>query len=148
MGQFWKECDLFLGEGTAIIAINGERYIPIISSIVAKSTIKKIEEAEELFSEKGLPNLADYSTNYATANRDMARFLKGELRMVELRPCIFRIMKKSKANEEIVESHKGYFHEWGQETVGELTACFGIVECKDGTVYKVLPEDIAFTDRD
>ena len=57
------------------------------------------------------------------------------------------------------ETHKGYFHTWGSEayvtngyligtTAGQMSALYGVVEYKDGTVHRVPPECIAFTDRE
>lgn len=83
----------------------------------------------------------------------------------ELRPCTIKIMKypNRKINqcskiEPEEEMHKGYFHTWGSEayvtngflagtTAGQMSTLYGIVEYEDGTVHRVLPECIAFTDR-
>lgn len=83
----------------------------------------------------------------------------------ELRPCIVKMLKyphtkrnqcsKSEPGEEI---HKGYFHTWGNEsyvtngylagtTAGQVSTLYGVVEYEDGTVHKVPPECITFTDK-
>lgn len=57
------------------------------------------------------------------------------------------------------ETHKGYFHVWANEsyvtnglmigtTAGQVSTFYGVVEYKDGTIHKVDPECITFTDRD
>ena len=84
----------------------------------------------------------------------------------ELRPCIVKILKyphtkrnqcsKSEPEEEI---HKGYCHTWGSEayvtngflagtTAGQISTLYGVVEYEDGSVHRVLPECITFTDRE
>ena len=77
-----------------------------------------------------------------------------------LRPCTVRILKnpfKRLATEE--EIHNGYFHIWGIESyiksgysvgtvAGQISSTFGIVEYEDGTVHRVAPECIKFTDRE
>lgn len=82
----------------------------------------------------------------------------------ELRPCIVRMLKYPYAkrnqcskSEPVEEIHEGYFHTWESEayvtngylagtTAGQMSTLYGIVEYKDGTVHRVLPECIAFTD--
>lgn len=88
----------------------------------------------------------------------------------ELRPCIVRIgeisqtvrtMQGERKTEVIKEAeiHKGYFHTWGNEqyvmngylvgtVAGQFSSLYGVVEFEDGTVHKVEPECITFTDRD
>lgn len=83
----------------------------------------------------------------------------------ELRPCTVKIMKY--ANRKInqcskiepeKETHKGYFHTWGSEsyvangflagtTAGQMSTLCGVMEYEDGTVHRVPPECITFTDR-
>lgn len=83
----------------------------------------------------------------------------------ELRPCIVKILKyphmkrnqcsKLEPEEEI---HEGYFHTWGIEsyvtngylvgtTAGQISTLYGVAEYEDGTVHRVPPECITFTDR-
>lgn len=84
----------------------------------------------------------------------------------ELRPCIVKMLKypqrkrnqcsKSEPEEEI---HEEYFHTWGSEayvtngylvgtTAGQMSTLYGVVEYVDGTVHRVPPECITFTDRE
>lgn len=81
-----------------------------------------------------------------------------------LRPCIvnipevtkrYRTAKSAEFQTRVIkeaETHKGYFHRWIDE--GASSGCesiiksYGIVEYEDGTVHKVDPECITFTDRD
>ena len=84
----------------------------------------------------------------------------------ELRPCIVKILKypnrkrnqcgKLEPEEEI---HEGYFHTWGSEayvvnacligeTSGQMSTLYGVVEYGDGSVHKIPPECITFSDRD
>lgn len=87
----------------------------------------------------------------------------------ELRPCIVKVGEITKRKCSIngvsktnvikeAETHKGYFHTWGSEqyvtngclvgTVAEQVSSFyGVVEYEDGSVHKVDPESIIFTDR-
>ena len=86
----------------------------------------------------------------------------------ELRPCIVEIGEQveerkfihGKREVEIIkraETHKGHFHIWGSEayvtngylvgtTAGQVSSFYGVVEYEDGTVHKVAPECITFTD--
>ena len=81
----------------------------------------------------------------------------------ELRPCTVKIGEETKtvryANSEPIakivkegETHKGYFHKWIDEgaSIGceSVMKSYGIVEYDDGTVHKVDPECITFSDRD
>lgn len=56
------------------------------------------------------------------------------------------------------EIHNGYFHTWTTEAyvtdgylvgtiAGQMSSLYGIVEYEDGTVHKVDPECITFTDK-
>lgn len=56
------------------------------------------------------------------------------------------------------ETHKGYFHTWANEayvtngylagtTAGQISTLYGVVEYEDGTIHRVPPECINFTDR-
>lgn len=88
-----------------------------------------------------------------------------------LRPCIvnipevterYRTAGNSVIQTRIVseaETHKGYFHTWAHEsyvtngfmvgtTAGQVSTLYGVVEYEDGTVHKVDPECITFTDKD
>lgn len=87
----------------------------------------------------------------------------------ELRPCIVKIGEETKECRKIsgertievikeAETHKGYFHTWGSEsyvtngflagtTAGQASTLYGVVEYEDGTVHKVSPECITFTDK-
>lgn len=87
-----------------------------------------------------------------------------------LRPCIVNIAeiteKYRTAGNSVIqtrvvreaETHKGYFHTWGSEayatnglmagtTAGQVSTLYGVVEYEDGTIHKVDPECITFTDR-
>lgn len=87
-----------------------------------------------------------------------------------LRPCIINIPEitgkyRTEGNSVIqtrvvreAETHKGYFHTWAHEsyvtngfvvgtTAGQVSSLYGIVEYEDGTVHKVEPECIIFTDK-
>ena len=55
------------------------------------------------------------------------------------------------------EIHNGYFHIWGSEsyvvnayligeTSGQISTLYGVVEYEDGTVHRVPPECITFTE--
>lgn len=80
----------------------------------------------------------------------------------DLRPCSVKIGEETETlqciNSDPItrivkegETHKGYFHKWIDE--GASSGCesvmksYGIVEYDDGTVHKVDPECITFTDR-
>lgn len=88
----------------------------------------------------------------------------------DLRPCIVNIPeiteKYRTAGNSVIqtrvvreaETHKGYFHTWGSEayaanglvagtTAGQVPTLYGVVEYEDGTIHKVDPECITFTDR-
>lgn len=87
----------------------------------------------------------------------------------ELRPCVVKIGEETvttraihgEHNTKVVkeaEIHKGYFHTWENEsyvtngylagtTAGQVSTLYGVVEYEDGTVHKVDPEYITFTDR-
>lgn len=83
----------------------------------------------------------------------------------ELRPCVVEIMmypqerlKKPNFVKTKPETHKGYFHTWAIEqytvndyvksvTPGQISCFYGIVEYEDGSIHKVDPELITFTDR-
>lgn len=88
----------------------------------------------------------------------------------ELRPCViniaevterYRTNRSAEFQTRVVkeaEVHKGYFHTWASEayvtngylvgtTAGQVSSFYGVVEYEDGTVHKVAPECIAFTDR-
>lgn len=56
------------------------------------------------------------------------------------------------------EAHNGYFHTWGVEAytttgyltgtaAGQVATLYGLVEYEDGTMHRVNPECIIFTDR-
>lgn len=87
-----------------------------------------------------------------------------------LRPCIVNIAEvteryRTNRNTEFqtrvvreAETHNGYFHTWGTEsyvtngylagtTAGQVSTLYGIVEYEDGTIHKVAPECITFTDK-
>lgn len=84
----------------------------------------------------------------------------------ELRPCIVEIMKYQNKHtgqcgiaETEVEAHKGYFHCWDNEAYvtnglaigtvsGQVSTLYGIVEYEDGSVHRVAPECISFTDNE
>lgn len=86
-----------------------------------------------------------------------------------LRPCIVNIAeiteKYRTAGNSVIqtrvvreaETHKGYFHAWAHEsyvtngylagtTAGQVSTLYGVVEYEDGTIHKVDPKCIAFTD--
>lgn len=84
----------------------------------------------------------------------------------ELRPCTvklrsYRTVNSPEIKKRVVkeaEIHKGYFHAWAVEsyvsngylvgtTAGQMSTFYGVVEYEDGTVHKVPPECITFTDR-
>lgn len=85
----------------------------------------------------------------------------------ELRPCIVKIpgeyesvryagfgMDPTEIHTECIkepERHRGWFHKWieNQFSFDDCTGVqsFGIVEYEDGSVHKVDPECITFTDR-
>lgn len=96
-------------------------------------------------------------------------FGKGDRMKENLRPCIvnipevtekYRTAENSVIQTRVVneaETHKGYFHTWAHEsyvtngfivgtTAGQVSSLRGIVEYEDGTVHKVEPECITFTD--
>ncbi len=82
-----------------------------------------------------------------------------------LRPCIVEIMDYSLKNpfvcqyvKQQTETHKGYFHTWASESyvtggflvgmvAGRTSTLYGVVEYEDGTVHRVPPECITFTDK-
>lgn len=84
----------------------------------------------------------------------------------ELRPCIVTIatypqgrIKGNAIIEQKTETHKGYFHTWAVEayvtngflsgtTAGQMSTLYGIVEYEDGTIHRLAPECIRFTDRE
>lgn len=88
----------------------------------------------------------------------------------DLRPCIvnipevterYRTAKSAEFQTRVIkeaETHKGYFHTWGSEayvtngylagtTAGQVSTLYGVVEYEDGTIHKVEPEYITFTER-
>lgn len=88
-----------------------------------------------------------------------------------LRPCIvnipevterYRTTKIAEFQTRVIkeaETHKGYFHTWAYEsyvtngfmvgtTAGQVSTLYGVVEYEDGTIHKVNPKCITFTDRD
>lgn len=84
----------------------------------------------------------------------------------ELRPCIINIAEETEVYRTNIdtdfhvrvvrgaETHKGYFHTWGTErhvmfgtVADQIASICGVVEFEDGTVHKVDPECITFTDR-
>lgn len=88
----------------------------------------------------------------------------------ELRPCIVKTMKiehgwkigkvvcendKAREAQEVMEekaeTHKGHFHRWIDEdgTIGNklIVRTYGLVEFDDGTIHKVAPECITFSDK-
>ena len=85
------------------------------------------------------------------------------MKKMELRPCLVKIGEpmlvmtgeKYKIAINEAETHKGYFHAWGSDihTGGILnwhkqnSEMYGLVEYEDGTMHKVPPECIMFTDR-
>lgn len=86
----------------------------------------------------------------------------------DLRPCIIKIVEETVTARAIhgekhtkvikeAETHKGYFHTWAHEsyvtngfmvgtTAGQVYTLYGIVEYEDGSIHKVAPECITFTD--
>lgn len=91
-----------------------------------------------------------------------------DLKKNELRPCIVKIgeiterhhyangISKTEVIKE-AEIHKGYFHTWGVEAyttngylagtvAGQVSILYGLVEYEDGTMHRVDPECISFTD--
>lgn len=93
-----------------------------------------------------------------------AKFKGTKMNKNELRPCIVKMLKypKRKRNQcskidPEEEIHKGYFHIWGSEsyvvnayligeTSGQISTLYGVVEYEDGTVHRVPPECITFTE--
>ena len=83
--------------------------------------------------------------------------------MDNLRPCIITEKIIMLINSKIVEEkeeRRGYFHQWenvsniiepsplkGGHTGGVQTCTLAIVELEDGTVVRVYPYQIKFTDR-
>lgn len=87
----------------------------------------------------------------------------------ELRPCIVKIEEVTDSLKRIdgkritniikeAELHKGYFHTWGSNqyvtngyivgtVAGQISYLYGVVEYEDGSIHKVDPECITFTDR-
>lgn len=85
-----------------------------------------------------------------------------------LRPCTIKIEEETITTRTIhgerrtkvvkeAETHKGYFHTWAHEsyvtngfmvgtTAGQVSTLYGVVEYEDGTIHKVDPECIAFTE--
>ena len=66
----------------------------------------------------------------------------------ELRLCIVKIGE---------ETHKGYFHTWGIESyvtsgylvgtvAGQVSNLYGVIEYEDGSIHKIDPVCITFTD--
>lgn len=92
------------------------------------------------------------------------------VRKEELRPCIVRVEEIAESSRDRLgiksvdiireaEIHKGYFHVWGSEqyvtngylvgtVAGQVSSLYGVVEYEDGSIHKVDPECIIFTDRD
>ncbi len=92
-----------------------------------------------------------------------------EIEKQKLRPCIIKsgevtgriqyangVCKSNVVKE--AETHKGYFHTWGTESyvtngylvgtaAGQISYLYGVVEYEDGSIHKVDPECITFTDR-
>ena len=85
---------------------------------------------------------------------------------MELRPCVVKIGERTFETDYIdartcrtvikeAEMHKGYFHTWGSDVHTESrlnwhkqnSEMYGLVEYEDGTMHKVPPECIMFTDR-
>lgn len=81
----------------------------------------------------------------------------------ELRPCMVKVGEVTETicncigenTSNVIkeaETFNGYFHKWIEE--GASSGCesiiksYGLVEYKDGTIHKVDPEYITFTDRD
>ena len=89
--------------------------------------------------------------------------------MENLRPCRIEIGEETIETRSIhgerhtkvireAETHRGYFHTWESEayvtngylvgtTAGQMSTLYGVVEYEDGTIHKVAPECITFTDR-
>lgn len=89
--------------------------------------------------------------------------------MENLRPCRIEIGEETIETRSIhgerhtkvikeAETHRGYFHTWGTEsyvtngylvgtTAGQISTTYGLVEFEDGTIHKVAPECITFTDK-
>lgn len=87
----------------------------------------------------------------------------------KLRPCMVKIGEVTELYRNMygehrtdiikkAETHKGYFHTWGNEayvtngylagtTAGQVSTLYGLVEYEDGTMHKVDPEYIIFADR-
>lgn len=89
----------------------------------------------------------------------------------QLRPCMVKVSeiietyqshpdreKKIRVAKE-AETKKGYFHTWGVEAYttngylvgtvpGQVSMLYGLVEYEDGTLHKIDPERVIFTDRD
>lgn len=77
-----------------------------------------------------------------------------------LRPCIVKTKPypfRPQIGNEVTEARKGYFHTWGTDSyvnngytsgIGTYQTVFqcGIVEYEDGTIHKIPPECIVFTD--
>lgn len=88
----------------------------------------------------------------------------------DLRPCIVKIGEETETIQSLIsepitqiikegQEHNGFFHMWYKEertdesvetllNNGVKTSLFGIVEYEDGSVHRVEPECINFTDRD
>ena len=91
-----------------------------------------------------------------------AKFKSTKMNKNELRPCIVKMLKDPKRNQcskidPEEEIHNGYFHIWGSEsyvvnayligeTSGQISTLYGVVEYEDGTVHRVPPECITFTE--
>ncbi|MDE7327958.1 MAG: hypothetical protein K2N63_17050 [Lachnospiraceae bacterium] len=91
------------------------------------------------------------------------------VRKEELRPCVVKIGEllrtvrnaTGECSREVIkeaEIHKGYFHTWANEqyvtngylvgtVAGQMSSLYGVVEYEDGTVHRIDPECIIFTDR-
>lgn len=87
----------------------------------------------------------------------------------ELRPCIVKIGEiterecwaNGKSETKVIkeaETRKGYFHIWASvqyvtngflagTVAGQVSTFYGVVEYEDGSIHKVDPECITFTDR-
>lgn len=82
------------------------------------------------------------------------------MRRDRLRPCVVKTKPypfRPQMRNEITETCKGYFHTWGTDsyatngylvgtTAGQASSLYGVVEYEDGTVHRVFPECIVFTD--
>lgn len=102
----------------------------------------------------------------------VVRFDRGvsmNVRKEELRPCVVKIGElprtvrnaTGECSREVLkeaEIHKGYFHTWANEqyvtngylvgtVAGQMSSLYGVVEYEDGTVHRIDPECIIFTDR-